>query len=265
MSKLSTYKPKRNFQKIKLLSGKSMGITHWLVKEEKELSFNVEMQPDNKELLIDESLNLIKNCIDKKQIFDKLSKNDILYILVQLRKISNSKSVEFQYTCQNTKCPSFITFSPEKQEATGQKGQGTEVVRDEVDLEKDINSKPFKNDNIAIGSFVFTPKELPYKIQRELEKQYITEDLLQLNKFNFNVILNSIAAVTIGDDKMSDFSKGELSDFLENNLKIEQFEQLSDNLNDQMSSFKIEKKVQCPACSNETEIVYDELFSLFLF
>jgi len=266
MSKITEYtKNKRNFQKIKLLSGRSIGITHWLVKEEKELLFNVEMQPDNKELLINESINLIKNCVDKKQMIDKLSKNDIIFILVQLRKISNSKQVDFKFTCQNTKCPSFITFSPEKQQETGVTGRGTEEIVDNVDLKEDIVSSPFKSDNIAIGNIVFTPKELSYKTQRELETLYINEDKLQLNKFNYNVILNSIASVTIGDDKMSDFSKGELSDFIDNNLKMEDFKRLSEQLNEQMSTFKIEKKVSCPVCKNETKVVYDELFSLFLF
>ena len=102
-----------SFQKLKLLSGQSIGIRKWLMKEEKEFLFAIETQMDNNDLLIDECLSLSRKCVDDVALFDTLSKNDLAYAISKQRALSKGEEITFIYKCSNPKCETF-TESDEK-------------------------------------------------------------------------------------------------------------------------------------------------------
>ena len=102
-----------SFQKLKLLSGKSIGIRGWKMKEEKDFLFSVEANPDDKTFLINECVRLGRNCVDNQETYDSLSRNDILFILTSLRKISKGGTVDFTFRCVSPKCPSYEKYDKE--------------------------------------------------------------------------------------------------------------------------------------------------------
>ena len=98
-----------------------------------------------------------------------------------------------------------------------------------------------------------------------MEKEYIKEDDLSLNRFNYDFVINSIAGIELAEGKIiEDFTEEELIKFVDS-LVPSEFQKLSDGIISKVSEFSLSKKVSCPLCKNESEVVYDELFSLMVF
>ncbi len=264
MGELGKYIAKPNYVKIKLLDETSANIRKWVMEEEKDFLFAVETRGrENDEITIEESLNLAKRCVETPEIVDKLSKNNLLFLLSELRKLSKGSNINFQYRCVNDKCPDWDEFTPEVAEREGMKGRGNTLLDGIVDLGKDLTTKSFNNKPIKIGSFLFHIKDVPYLIQRKMDKEYLPE--LRLNQWNYDYVLASIDKIEPEPEKIiSEFTREELIEFM-GQLSSDEFKKLSDTIGDQMCEFKINKKVKCPICENESDVVYDEMFSLMVF
>lgn len=251
--------PEVSYQKLKLLSGQSIGIRKWLMKEEKEFLFAIETQMNNKDLLIDECLKLSKKCSDDDALFETLSKNDLVFMLSKQRALSKGEKIDFTFKCNNTECSDY--------NAELKSGRSdNEAV---VDLKKNIKTEPFDFTPIEINEYKFHLKDIPYPRVRLMEKDYLSnEDEPELFKLNHAVVLNSIKSVDIGegeDEKHHDnFSLEQLDELLDT-LIHDDYTELSNSIGKKISSFTIDKKVTCPICNHSSEVAYEELFSLMVF
>lgn len=266
MSELIQYIKEFNYQKIKLLSGKPLDIRGWVMKEEKDFLFAVETRQDDKDFMVDESISLARKCVRENTVdfFDKLSRNDILFTLTQMRKISKGNTVDFSYRCINPECDDWVEYPKNIQEETGLIGQGKIQYESKIDLEKDIETKTFDDSVIKVGKLKFHIQEVSYMVQKEMESQYIKKDSPNLTAFNYYFVLNSIKAIEIGEKTINDFSREELIQFVDS-LGPNDFEKLSDGISSRVSNFNIKKNVSCPKCDFSSDVVYEEMFSLMVF
>lgn len=270
MNDLTKHIQEQNFQKIKLLSGRSIGIRGWLMKEEKEFLFAVETKQKDKELVINECLKLAKKCVDNQELFDTLSRNDLLFILAQLRKLSKGSEVDMSFFCASPKCPDWMEFTEKEQKETGRRGRGRIPHEDIIDIEKDAEiqyadfSKPIEL-KLNTKIFKFFLKEIPFNKQFDLEKEFLNDkENIRLNEFNWNFVMNMIDKVQIGEEVHSESTDEQKLELLEL-ISPKEFKKMNDKIIEMSSRFLINKTVKCPKCEYETEIIYDELFSLMIF
>lgn len=268
MSELLKLIEEPGYQTIKLLSGKSLDIRGWLMKEEKDFLFAVETRMDDRDLLITEALKLAKKCIAKEnhKSFDELSRNDLVFTLAQMRKLSKGNEIDFSYRCSNDKCSDWMEFNEQQREQMdGAVGQGRTLLESKISIDDDIIYGDFNTKPVKLERFNVLLKEVSYTVQRKLEKKYIKEDEVSLNAFNFDFVMASIAGIEIPEGKViDDFTDEELIKFIDS-LPPSEFQLLTDGVADGVSEFTLSKKVKCPLCKNESEVVYDELFSLMVF
>ncbi len=264
MSELGKYIQKPTFIKVKLLDGTAVNVRKWVMNEEKDFLFAIETRGrEDNDIMIEESINLARRCVEKPAVIDKLSKNNLLYLLSEMRKLSKGDQISFQYRCVNEKCPDWIEYPPERVEKEGVKGGGNTLLDGRIDLDTDLTTKAFVDKPIKIRDFKFHIKEVPYIIQKEMDSKYLSK--LQLNEWNYEYVLASIKAIEPEKDKkITKFTRDELIGFL-GQLTSDEFKTLSDSIGENISEFAIKKKVKCPMCDNETDIVYEELFSLMVF
>lgn len=265
MGAFDKYITERSYERIKLLSGKSIGYHGWDVKQEKEFLFQLESKDDDDDFVTECCIQLMKSCIDSPEVFDNLSRADLLYLLMNMRKKSKGSKIEFSYYCTNNKCVDFKEYSKEDKEKTGREGQGMTANLSEIDLDsEDITIKNISNKPVKVGEkYKFFFKDISYSEQRKLEEKYIEKDQ-QLKKFLYNFILNSIKKVEIGEDKIDNFTTEDLNDLVES-LSAGEYEELSKGIKNRMSKFIISKKVQCPLCEDKSTVMYDNLFSILVF
>lgn len=266
MSNLTKHIKEQNFQKLKLLSGKSIGIKGWRMREEKDFLFATESKPDDRQFLINECIKLSKKCVDDKELYDTLTRNDLLWILERQRKLSKGTKIEFQFRCVNEKCETYELYNKEVQKETGIKGAGKVPYDAELDLDKDIATRPFNADPIVIGKYTFTIKEVSFLGQRILEDQFIKDKDVKLNQFQYHLIRNSIDTIKIEgqEEVFENIDPAELTEIFDD-LKPDEYEKLTEETIARKSNFEITKKVKCPKCENETDVMYDELFSIMIF
>lgn len=267
MSALNKYITKPDFIKIKLLDGQSIGIRKWLMGEEKEFLFAIESRgSDDSKVMIEESLNLARKCVDKPDKLEKLSKHNLIYLLSELRKLSKGQLIDFTFYCMNDECDDFVKFSPEMAEKEGIKGQGRTAFEAKIDIgsDKDVTIKRFDAEYIKIDDFKFFIQEVPYSIQSVLDEKYLPD--LRLNEWNYNFVIESIKSIEPkGEKKIVTFTREDLIKFVDNQLDAELFKKLSDSIGDKLSDFSIKKEVTCPMCKTSSEVVYNEIFSLMVF
>jgi len=256
-----------SFQKIKLLSGKSIGIRKWVMREEKDFLFAIETQVENRDLLIEKALELSKKCVDDGKLFDGLSRNDLVYLISKQRALSKGEEISFSFHCNNEKCSDFKEFTFEQQRSTGMKGQGVTALEDIVNIKDDVKTKEFDFTPIEIGNFKFFMKEVAFSEQRKLEKKFIEDvEEAQLYNLNWDFVIKSVDKIElIKEEKTFDKIDEKTANTICETLSDPEFTKLSQETGKKMSSFNIEKTTQCPICESESPVVYDELFSLLVF
>jgi hypothetical protein len=237
------------------------------MKEEKDFLFSVESNPDDRTFLINECVRLGRNCVDNMELFDTLSRNDLLYILTQLRKLSKGGTIEFTYRCVNPECSTFVKNDKETEEKTGIPGAGNIPYEARLDLEEDFvvtffNSEPFK-----IGKYTLYVKEMSFTEQMELEKEYLgDEKKISIRKFQHYFMLHSIAKIEVeGDEEVYENPTIEELDALVDTFSPKESAEMDEKIVERKTSFGIEKKVTCPACQHQSDVVYEELFSIMVF
>lgn len=278
MSELSNYLNQSDdmYQKTTLLSGQSIGIKPWKVKQEKHLLFALETNDEDQLFVTEQCIALGRKCVDDVGLYDSLSRNTLLGLITNIRKLSKGEIIEINYRCNNEKCSSFQLFDEATQKKTGMTGQSVIPLTGQIDLNEDIHSENFNQEPVKFGNMLIHFKECSYTKQKELEAEYIhAKDekgklkKAQLNKFNYELILASVNKVEFtksGEESkvFKDFDEGELESLLDNLLSTE-YDVLIKEFTERVSEFKLEKKVKCPSCNNETTISYDNIFSLLVF
>ena len=265
MGKFNKFISEPNFEKLKLLSGKSIGYVGWDVKQEKEFLFGLESKEDDNDFITESCVRLIKTCIDSEEVYNNLSRSDLLYLLMNMRKKAKGSKIEFNYFCTNDQCKDFREHSEENKKKTGRKGQGLSAHISEIDLETDdVKIKTLSKKPLVIDKFKFTFKDISFTEQKELESKFITKDNLELNEFFYHFILHSIKTVEIEEEKITDFTFEDLDELIES-LNAGEYKKLSEGIKERMSKFNISKKVKCPMCENESTITYENLFSILVF
>ena len=179
-------------------TGKTISYRPFTVQEEK-LLLVVKMSDDLKEV-IDAVKQVINNCVIDSIDVDKLAIFDIEYIFINIRKVSISNVVELFYTHNEKK----VAFN---------------VDLDEVK----VKFNPDHTDKIMINEALGIKMKYP-----DLETMMTMEFDVRLNNFDaaivndsiFNLIVGSIEYIFDDDKVYKDFTKDEITDFL-NSLRVE--------------------------------------------
>lgn len=222
------------FRQIKLLSGKKVGIKPWRVKEEKELLYSTDGATEEE---INIALKvLMKKCMEKSDIFDTLSDNDILDLALYLRKVSKGETLEFSYKCTHCQKQNFS----------------------ELNLDKDIKKKLFDNKHIVIDDMTFVIKELSQDETSTIRKKF-PKDV----EFNFEFISNSIVSVTDKGKSYTSFTKKEMSEFIES-MNPSQFKNLFNKIDVAQSDITMEKEVKCSICDKAVTVAFSSLYDFFV-
>lgn len=265
---LATYLVQDSYQRIKLMSGKSLSIKPWRMKEEKDFLFIVETKPDDEELLIEECLNLSKRCVDPKDhvIFNTLTKTDLLHLISQQRKLSRGRIIDLTFRCINPECSDWVPYNEAQQKKTGRLGMANTLQEDKVNIDEHIKITEFKNEPVIIGRFTFYLQELPYHIYHNLELKHLknkSEEEQGLNKFTYNLVKKSVHRIEVDGNPVV-FNPDVLEKFLDQ-LSRDEYDKLANKVYDNASGFEVVKNVKCAFCGNEVPIVYNELFDILVF
>lgn len=223
----------RIFTKVKLPSGKTIGVHPWRVKEEKELLFAVEASDG--EPLEDDIITFYRNCADDGGAFDGLSNTDVLRFAIEARKLSKGSSVEYEYPCS---------------ECTGLR------LSDEVSLLKDIIIRDFDPSPTKVGDYTFTFKEVSRSLASRLQKEFAGLP----KKYAYNFFLNSVDTVTCKEEVFTTFTVGELEEFIDG-LDPDTFEAVGTSLLEKSASVRLEKKITCKKCGTEMTVRFGDLLS----
>lgn len=244
-----------SYQKLKLLSGKTIGIRKWLMKEEKEFLFSIETQMENKELLIEECLKLSKNCCDNATLFETLSKNDLIYMLSKQRALSKGEDIEFTFKCNNTECGDFDPVAK----------SGRHDNESMINLKENVKTEPYDFTPIVIGDYTFHLEDIPFSKVRLMEQEFLSNpDEPELFKLNHAVMINSIEKIEIKETVHDDFTLDQLTELLDT-FTHDDYTILANKIGENISTFEIDKLVTCPICNETNNIVYEEIFSLMVF
>lgn len=268
-NELLNYIKKESFQKLKLLSGKSIGIKKWVMDEEKDFLFAIEADRENRDFLVEKSLELSRKCVDNTKLFDQLSKIDLLYIISKQRTLSKGEEVDFVHQCINDECSDWKEYPPEKLAELKEgepRGEGKTLLEAKLNLSKDVETSEFDYNFVEVAEYKFFPKEISYSVNKEIEDKFLIKpEIPKLAEYNWEYILHSIDAIEVEEGKKIDnFNRDTLEIFL-GKLDSTEFLDLSNKFAERLSKFNITKKVKCPLCEDENEVVYDEIFSLLVF
>ncbi len=263
--RLEDFLVKDSYQRVKLLSGQTISVKPWRLKEEKDFLFAIETKPDDEELLIDECLNLSKRCVDPndRTLFNTLTKNEILHTLMHQRKLARGRVIDITFRCINEKCKDWVSYNETEQKQYGRIGVANTVQEDKISVDDHIKIEPQKEEPIEIGKFTFHTKELPYTAYRRLERKYLKNEQLGLNKFTYSLVKDSIHRIEVDGNPIV-FNPSILESFVDQMTK-EAYDLLAGRVYDNMSVFEVEKNVKCRFCGNEVPIVYDEMFDILVF
>lgn len=225
--------------KVKLPSGKEIGVRGWKVKDEKELLFALESEDNAEERKIKYIINFLRNCTDDQVKFDTLSENDIKKVCIEVRKLAKGEDVEYSYKCKHCEMD----------------------LSDEVNLTsqqvvKEFDTVPCKINDKLIINF----KDLPFKKSDELFEKYAKTE----KQFTYYYVINSIEGLTINDETFTDFSEEELIEFLDD-LDPDDMDKIYEKFDECMSSVELNHTVTCLRCTKDTEVQFGDLLSFLVF
>lgn len=228
--------PKHNaekvYTKVKLPSGKTIGVHPWRVKEEKELLFAIEASDGQP--LEDDIIRFYRNCADDGAVFDGLSDTDMLKVAIETRKLSKGSSIDYEYPCP---------------ECTGL------MLADTVSLIKDVKVKDFDPSPSKAGDYTFTFKEVSHSLASRLQKEFAGLP----KKYSYNLFLNSVDTVAQKDEVFTTFTVQELEEFLDG-LDSDTFEEVGGSLLKKSASVRLERTITCKRCKSEIEVRFGSLF-----
>lgn len=225
----------QSYKNVKLPSGRKIGLRPWRVREEKELLFATEGQED-KEKVKQEIVKMVRKCVDNDQLFDNLSETDILFISMELRKISKGESVEFAFNC-----PHCNKSNP-----------------GELDLSTDVKTKGFDSKPIKIDNLTFAIREVPWQIKNQLKKDYP-----KTSEYNYHYLVDSIESVTHNGKAYATFTRDEMMEFVDD-LDPKVFKKLFDLLDTKVANITLNVESICLFCNKEIKVVFEDLYDFFV-
>ena len=228
----------KNYIKTKLPSGKSIGICGWKVKQEKELLFALELDPNSEDNKISHIINLLKQCVDDKVKFDTLSENDLKKITMEARKISKGESIEYNYECPHCHNKFF----------------------DAVDIGKEQAIKYFDESPLSINDrMILTFKDLDWK---SVEKLFEDETMTS-SKFKFYYLIGSIDSMTFDGITYTDFTPAKCEEFIDE-LAPGNLKKLYDGFETKLSSCELKREVKCIKCKEMIDVNFGDLLSFLV-
>jgi len=256
------------FSKIKLLSGQSIQYKGWNVESEKNFLYAIDgINKENDELVTNEVIKLMGTSVDAKEKLKDLSKNDLLYLLYEMRLKAKGNKIEMSYRCTNQECPTWMKLPKKQAEKMGIEGIGRELLTETIILDKDVVTKPLDQTPIVIrDNLKLYPKEVSFEIQRVLENKYIKgdEETAELQKFKWEFMINSIKGVEFGDKKEDNLDKTYVEKILFR-LEPKERDLLETELGERISQFKLNKKGKCNGCGKESNLVPSDMFRFLVF
>lgn len=223
-------------------NGKVVKIKPFLVKEEKLLLMAVESK-DN-ENIIRTTKQVINNCIvDGKIDVEKLPFFDIDYLFIALRAKSIGEKIEMSYTCNNTTA----------------EGRCGGVFQADIDVS---NCEISKNEEVGLDVKLSDKLTIKMKYPNYSIMKAIMGNETILEK-KIRVIINSVDKIVNGEKiyTQKDFSKEELRSFIEG-LTQDQYKKL-EYFVDNLPTFYIASKSNCPKCGYEHTIKYTDFTRFF--
>jgi hypothetical protein len=215
------------------LHGKKLYFRRWKVKDKKE--FLLQATNDNNIKNFQLALKLLKSLIkDKKFKLETLPKEDIFYILTEIKKQSDGNEIEVITTCPNC-------------------GAENEVI---IDLNNDVDYKPMDYKPITLNDkYQFNIKPVDMLTQLKLEEKYKDETA----KYNYYFLIECINSIVFEDKIYNNFSKKELEDFIDN-LDFQDFEKLYTELSEKLGYCIITTSSVCEVCKKENNLLISDPF-----
>jgi len=168
--------------------------------QEEKLLLVVKMSDDLKEV-IDAVKQVINNCVVDGIDVDKLAIFDIEYIFINIRKVSISNVVELFYTHNDKKIPFSVDLDQVK-----------------VKFNSEHSDKIMINDTLGIK---MKYPDLETMMTMEFDVRVNEFDAAVVNDSIFNMIVKSIDYIFDDNKVYKDFTKEEITEFL-NSLRVEE-------------------------------------------
>lgn len=219
---------------IKLPSEKIIKARRWKVKDKKHLLLNIDT--DNKNL-ISEVFTLLKSCVETPSVIDKLSKTDLIYLFVELRKLSEGDEFSFAFKCP--KCNNINDTA-------------------EIMLSENLMIKPFDNKEVVVNNIKYIFIDIPYTV----EEKILTEYKDNYAQYNYYLLLNSLYSIIDKDRVLENLSLEEKEKILDE-LSIKEFKDLFDKFKEKLSHAYIFKQLDCFYCKEKISIFMEELNDFF--
>jgi DNA-directed RNA polymerase subunit RPC12/RpoP len=160
-------------------------------------------------------------------------------VAMELRKLSKGETIEYDYTCPHCKMKS----------------------KDVVSVVKHAKIKDFDGSPITISEdLIINIKEVPAtEVLKIIEK--CPESL---NKFNHAFLLASIDSLVIKGDIHTGFTEDEISEWVDD-MKPNDYEKLSDMINEKTASVELDRKYKCIKCKEEVQVKFGDLYDFLIF
>lgn len=258
---------KNVYSKRKLKSGKVVDIKPWTMEEELNILYAVEDFEANQDymILLDNIIDLLQNQVKDIEV-KNLSKFEVHDLITVLRKISKGSEVTVPYKCSNTECPTFIKYSPEKAEETGEEGIWNDEYNKAVKVEEAIVKNVKFMPELTIGDFKFIMKELSFGEEFDLEKDIITEEskITDIKKYGLKRFEASIDKILYEDEELE--LDVDVLEFLNSsNFKIDELDSMIDDFNNNQNEVYYEYDLICPICKSKRTEKIDNLLTILLF
>lgn len=229
------------YVKVPLPSGKSIGVRGWKVKDEKELLFSLETVSDSDNVEFDKIkgiVSFLKECVDDKNKFDKLSENDIKRICIEIRKMSKGDEIEYGYECPHCKAK----------------------ITDMVNLTKTLKVKSFDTTPFAVNDkLVLTFKDLEWLKTQDLYTRFSDS----ATKFAFYFIINSIDSLTYEGVTYTEFTEDEIVTFIDQ-LDPTDMDKLYKDFGNKGSSVSLDKQIKCTKCKEQIDVEFGDVLSFLV-
>jgi hypothetical protein len=225
-------------------TGKPVKYRPFLVKEEKILL--IAMTDDNEETVMDAVRDIITNCTFGNLDVNSLTNFDLEWLFLQLHIKSKSLVKELKFSCSNIV----------KDENGNDKTCGHETIinynLDNVKIKKDEDhsKKIMLEDNIGVIMRYPT-----FEKMKELQDILAKEDIEAI----YEAFGSFIETIFEGENVFSDFTKGELKEFIEN-CTDEQFSKIK-KFFETMPRLSAKVPLKCQKCGHSDEVIVEGLQS----
>jgi len=222
---------------ITLPSQKTVKVRKWKMKDKKEFLLLVDKNSPKPELR-NAIFSILKSCIVDNTDLNLLSKIDITYLFIELRKLSEGDVIEVSF-----KCPSC--------------GKDNENIK--FNLSECLEFTPANPLTVNLSNNITIAfKEIPYVKQIEIENNYSQDKV----EYNLHFFYNSIKSISVNGTLYDSFSIEELEKFI-GDLDVIEFNNLFEEFIKSVGNIILQQKTKCKFCDKESNILLGELEDFF--